>query len=135
MFDSIYQNIFSVLVSQFAKKLSDHALKWFKIKCSYEIMLLIIYCTNAFTLLFFKILTLVYFLDFIYSLTEDCKDDNDNCALWARYNQCTENPSYMLEYCKYSCGQCSNTIMQSKSTAPSIVVIFMSLARPRIFKP
>lgn len=51
----------------------------------------------------------------LFYSTENCIDRNDNCAVWAKYRQCTENPGYMLEFCPRSCGQCAGSaIMESK---------------------
>ena len=30
-------------------------------------------------------------------------DNNDNCEQWARNNECTKNPGYMLRSCAKSC--------------------------------
>jgi len=35
-----------------------------------------------------------------------CTDDEDQCAEWAKQEQCVENPSYMKAHCRKSCGAC-----------------------------
>ncbi|QDZ23109.1 ShKT domain-containing protein [Chloropicon primus] len=35
-----------------------------------------------------------------------CKDDNASCEAWADSGECKNNPKYMFEQCKRSCGKC-----------------------------
>nr|QBH70098.1 CreM12-ShK5 [Colubraria reticulata] len=35
-----------------------------------------------------------------------CEDNNENCADWAKSNQCTINPGYMMKNCIKSCTKC-----------------------------
>ena len=35
-----------------------------------------------------------------------CRDRHANCAFWAKVKECKKNPSYMLKYCRESCGAC-----------------------------
>ena len=35
-----------------------------------------------------------------------CIDDNANCPGWANSGECSNNPGYMLQSCKKSCGVC-----------------------------
>ena len=37
----------------------------------------------------------------------ECMDDSEHCADWASKGECQNNPDYMLESCKKSCGVCS----------------------------
>lgn len=39
----------------------------------------------------------------------DCMDMNENCAVWAQYDQCNVNPSWMHANCKVSCEICDPT--------------------------
>uniref|UniRef100_K1R8H4 Astacin n=1 Tax=Magallana gigas TaxID=29159 RepID=K1R8H4_MAGGI len=45
---------------------------------------------------------------------DDCKDDNKQCPVWARGNQCVINPGYMLKYCMKSCRVCTSALMNPK---------------------
>jgi len=38
-----------------------------------------------------------------------CKDLNNNCASWAKTNECMRNPLYMLKNCPDSCKSCNLT--------------------------
>ena len=40
--------------------------------------------------------------------SDDCSDQNTNCAYWASIGECQNNPDYMLTYCKQSCGKCQS---------------------------
>ena len=35
-----------------------------------------------------------------------CKDRHADCPMWGSNGECDKNPSYMLQYCKQSCGLC-----------------------------
>ena len=37
----------------------------------------------------------------------ECVDDSEYCGDWASKGECQNNPEYMLESCKKSCGVCS----------------------------
>lgn len=45
---------------------------------------------------------------------EGCKDENDNCEVWAKAGECAKNPLYMVGtdsqkgYCRKSCSVCSS---------------------------
>ena len=39
-----------------------------------------------------------------------CFDDNDNCAYWSSVDECDNNPVYMLESCRKSCGTCKSQL-------------------------
>jgi len=36
----------------------------------------------------------------------ECQDEHESCSFWASYGECDDNPDYMREYCKLSCGKC-----------------------------
>lgn len=38
--------------------------------------------------------------------SQECENDNKYCDHWASIGECRQNPSYMLTYCKKSCGVC-----------------------------
>merc|ERR1712168_494171 len=38
----------------------------------------------------------------------DCKDNNPNCASWAKTGLCKMNEEWMDKTCKKSCGKCPN---------------------------
>jgi len=38
--------------------------------------------------------------------TQDCEDENNNCEDWANSGECSKNPGYMLQHCRFSCRQC-----------------------------
>merc|ERR1712168_1330278 len=38
----------------------------------------------------------------------DCKDNNPNCASWAKTGLCKMNEKWMDKICKKSCGKCPN---------------------------
>jgi prolyl 4-hydroxylase len=46
--------------------------------------------------------------DKVYTSTDDCSDDNANCAHWAGAGECDKNPAYMLANCKRSCAACDS---------------------------
>merc|ERR1712046_28232 len=35
-----------------------------------------------------------------------CKDNHAKCSEWAKRNECSKNPKYMLEHCRESCVVC-----------------------------
>jgi hypothetical protein len=35
-----------------------------------------------------------------------CVDENEHCAIWESWGECTNNPEYMLSSCELSCGAC-----------------------------
>ena len=37
----------------------------------------------------------------------NCRDLNKYCPTWSRHKHCAINASYMLKYCKVSCGVCT----------------------------
>ena len=45
---------------------------------------------------------LLYFV----AVNASCVDKDDRCADWAKGNECSSNPSYMLKNCQKSCNQC-----------------------------
>jgi hypothetical protein len=48
-----------------------------------------------------------------------CVDNNTNCAGWASYGECNNNPNYMLTYCKKSCGVCGDDCRDLYTDCPS----------------
>merc|ERR1712054_694903 len=49
----------------------------------------------------------------------DCKDDNPDCAKWAKDDQCNKNPDYMKDTCKKSCNTCSSSSSTSSTSFSS----------------
>jgi len=47
----------------------------------------------------------MYFI-FVFSGTENCADDNDECHFWWFIGECDKNPQYMHNNCKRSCNLC-----------------------------
>nr|XP_022286290.1 zinc metalloproteinase nas-13-like [Crassostrea virginica] len=43
---------------------------------------------------------------------ENCKDENQNCPVWAEYNHCVINPGYMLKSCMKSCRVCTSGLRE-----------------------
>lgn len=39
--------------------------------------------------------------------TPGCADSDENCAVWADGGECLNNPAYMEQACRLSCGKCS----------------------------
>merc|ERR1719221_1867116 len=39
--------------------------------------------------------------------TPSCTDDNASCEAWAAMGECENNPVFMLDSCRLSCGVCS----------------------------
>ena len=38
-----------------------------------------------------------------------CKDDNENCPIWAQNKQCSLNSAFMHIKCRLSCGVCTKS--------------------------
>ena len=49
-------------------------------------------------------------------MRENCRDDNMACADWARDSQCEQNPVFMLQTCRKSCGVCKEGSALDSST-------------------
>ncbi len=65
-----------------------------------------------------------------------CVDNNDLCPLWARDGHCEDNPSYMLENCRISCGLCvveNTTTSEGERTYTKTLGIYI-LARGTLSK-
>ena len=45
---------------------------------------------------------------YLFVEMENCKDENQNCPVWAEYNHCVINPGYMLKSCMKSCRVCTS---------------------------
>eukprot|EP01026_Neomeris_dumetosa_P046542 TRINITY_DN39642_c1_g1_i4.p1 TRINITY_DN39642_c1_g1~~TRINITY_DN39642_c1_g1_i4.p1 ORF type:complete len:400 (-),score=44.28 TRINITY_DN39642_c1_g1_i4:273-1445(-) len=59
-----------------------------------------------------------------------CIDTHDKCEQWAKQNQCSDNPGYMIMYCKVSCNVCrpllpptlmNNTIIKQESQYAKVI--------------
>lgn len=50
---------------------------------------------------------------------EPCTDGNQYCEEWAARGECENNPGYMLENCRRSCGACSPAPTSAPTPAPS----------------
>ncbi len=48
-----------------------------------------------------------------------CRDNNDRCGEWAATNECSSNPTWMLENCKLSCNVCTVTTERSIQPTPT----------------
>merc|ERR1719210_1428080 len=48
-----------------------------------------------------------------------CSDDNQMCNDWAANGECQNNPGYMLEFCRQSCGVCSSPTTLAPTPAPA----------------
>merc|ERR1712203_793394 len=46
----------------------------------------------------------------------NCKDNDRQCAAWARNQECKRNPDFMLANCKLSCNACSGTASNTRPT-------------------
>uniref|UniRef100_A0A914VTB0 ShKT domain-containing protein n=1 Tax=Plectus sambesii TaxID=2011161 RepID=A0A914VTB0_9BILA len=51
-------------------------------------------------------------------LSTHCIDLHAGCANWAAYGHCTINPTYMLQYCRQSCGSCGNGVSPTYPQQP-----------------
>jgi len=40
--------------------------------------------------------------------SSECKDENSDCAYWAKHGDCDTNPDWMLVHCKKSCKTCES---------------------------
>ena len=54
-----------------------------------------------------------------------CKDNNNQCAYWAKNNECQKNPKYMLLQCQKSCNVCR----PKSTTKPGMYVLQAQLAK------
>ena len=45
---------------------------------------------------------------YLFVEMENCKDENQNCSVWAEFNHCVINPGYMLKSCMKSCRVCTS---------------------------
>ena len=41
---------------------------------------------------------------------DDCQDDHEHCEDWAKNGECENNPEYMKDGCKKSCGICTPAV-------------------------
>ena len=39
---------------------------------------------------------------------DSCEDNHDNCSFWADNGECQNNPVYMSDNCRKSCGKCES---------------------------
>ena len=42
--------------------------------------------------------------------SKTCKDEHENCGVWASSGECDINPGYMLNHCKISCDVCDKDV-------------------------
>jgi hypothetical protein len=38
----------------------------------------------------------------------ECVDDESSCKYWSEVGECDNNPNFMLEHCRLSCGVCDS---------------------------
>lgn len=42
-----------------------------------------------------------------FAVGASCEDHHPKCLKWAAKGECDNNPKWMLQHCRMSCGQCS----------------------------
>ncbi|XP_064096598.1 prolyl 4-hydroxylase subunit alpha-1-like isoform X4 [Macrobrachium nipponense] len=47
----------------------------------------------------------------IFSSNESCADKNQNCRWWAKWSECSNNPTFMMVNCQESCGFCGKPVL------------------------
>jgi len=50
-----------------------------------------------------------------------CLDDNDNCAFGASVDECDNNPVFMLESCRNSCGTCKSQLKSGEDNLDGVI--------------
>jgi len=49
------------------------------------------------------------------AVNASCRDEDARCAGWAKINECSSNPGYMLKHCRKSCNQCKEVCANKES--------------------
>ncbi|XP_064096596.1 prolyl 4-hydroxylase subunit alpha-1-like isoform X2 [Macrobrachium nipponense] len=50
----------------------------------------------------------------IFSSNESCADKNQNCRWWAKWSECSNNPTFMMVNCQESCGFCGKPELRER---------------------
>lgn len=50
----------------------------------------------------------------IFSSNDSCADKNENCRWWAKWSECSKNPTYMMVNCQESCGFCGKPELRER---------------------
>ena len=62
-----------------------------------------------------------------YAKKSNCADSDGRCSKWARRGDCQSNPRFMIKYCKESCGECQESVLQGISEAASFQAYYYIL--------